>query len=137
MLVESRLPFPVDPTDIFKWIVFQLSSSNSNVIDIALQYIQALLSITKYRYNFIEQEGAMAAVIHILAKEGGQAQIQYQAIYIIWLLSFEVEIAAKLEKVYHVVPLLREISKSAIKEKVIRIIISTFKVILFFLHRTW
>ncbi len=130
LLVESRLPFPIDPTDIFKWIVFQLSSSNANVVDIALQLLQALLSITAYRYEFIEQEGSMAALMHILGKDG-QAQIQYQAIYVIWLLSFEVEISAKLEKVFHVVPTLREISKAAIKEKVVRIIISTFKVFCF------
>jgi V-type H+-transporting ATPase subunit H len=64
----------------------------------------------------------------------GSAQTQYQIIYIIWLLSFEEEICENLEKFqlfnsrrYHVTPVLKDIAQSAIKEKVVRVVLATFK----------
>jgi hypothetical protein len=56
---ESKLEYPTDPTDLFRWIILQLGSSNGNVVDIALQLLQSLLSIEGYRQAFFDTEGAI------------------------------------------------------------------------------
>ncbi|KAJ3258864.1 H(+)-transporting V1 sector ATPase subunit H [Boothiomyces macroporosus] len=127
LLGESHSSYPADPTELFTWVVFQLASTNSNVVDICLQFLQSLLAINMYRKEFVKQADGVLALLNILNKAGQSPQVQYQAIYSIWLLSFVKEIAADLEKKYHVIPVLRDIAKSAIKEKVVRIVISTFK----------
>ncbi|KAJ3307222.1 H(+)-transporting V1 sector ATPase subunit H [Kappamyces sp. JEL0829] len=127
LLAKSKTASQTDPTELFRWIMLQLASSNGNVVDIGLQLLQALLSIESYRVCFHRLEGAVAAILYVLKKEQCTAQIQYQAIYNIWLLSFVKEAAADLERAYHITPVLKDIAKSAIKEKVVRIILATFK----------
>ncbi|KAL9933655.1 hypothetical protein V8E36_007313 [Tilletia maclaganii] len=55
------------------------------------------------------------------------AQAQYQVILSFWLLSFDADIAASLNVKFGIVPLLADVARRAVKEKVIRIIFSTFK----------
>ncbi|KAJ3360925.1 H(+)-transporting V1 sector ATPase subunit H [Kappamyces sp. JEL0680] len=90
LLAKSKTAGQTDPTELFRWIMLQLASSNGNVVDIGLQLLQALLSIESYRVCFHRLEGAVAAA-------------------------------------YHITPVLKDIAKSAIKEKVVRIILATFK----------
>jgi V-type H+-transporting ATPase subunit H len=54
--------------------------------------------------------------------------MQYQIIYCFWLFSFDEEIAADMDKSYKIVHPLVEIAQHTIKEKVVRVIVSTFKV---------
>ncbi|KDN52585.1 ARM repeat-containing protein [Tilletiaria anomala UBC 951] len=54
-------------------------------------------------------------------------QLQYQSIFCLWLLSFDDEVAEKLNIIFPVVATLTEVAKSAIKEKVIRVIVATFR----------
>jgi V-type H+-transporting ATPase subunit H len=104
----------------------QLNSSNTNIVDISIQYLQAITSIQQYRIKIAETDGLILDILEILRKES-TAQVQYQSIYILWVLSFEPIVAKELEKVYHIVPVFKDVAKAAIKEKVIRIIIATFK----------
>ncbi|KAE8232987.1 hypothetical protein CF326_g1976 [Tilletia indica] len=55
------------------------------------------------------------------------AQAQYQVILCFWLLSFDADVAAQLNVKFGIIPLLADIARRAVKEKVIRIIFSTFK----------
>ncbi|KAK0531643.1 H(+)-transporting V1 sector ATPase subunit H [Tilletia horrida] len=55
------------------------------------------------------------------------AQAQYQVILSFWLLSFDADIAANLNVKFGIIPLLADIARRAVKEKVIRIVYSTFK----------
>jgi len=63
----------------------------------------------------------------ILNKTSSTPQIQYQIIFCLWLLTFEKDIAASINEKYDIIPVLVEIAKSAIKEKVIRVIIATLR----------
>ncbi|KAJ2996713.1 H(+)-transporting V1 sector ATPase subunit H [Globomyces sp. JEL0801] len=121
LLVESKLPYPTDPSELFAWIVFQLASTNPNVVDISIQLLQSLLSILAYRKAYFQQSGSIQSLLDILKKPNVTAQVQYQTIYCFWLLSFDPELAGKLEKIHHIIPFLKDIAKSAIKEKVVRI----------------
>ncbi len=61
-------------------------------------------------------------------KDNISPQQQYGAISCIWQLSFEQNAAEGLDKKYDIVALFTEIAKSAVKEKVIRVIVATFRV---------
>jgi len=55
------------------------------------------------------------------------AQMQYQLAFCFWLLTFDVEIASQFNKRFAVIPLLTELARSAVKEKVIRILVAIFR----------
>ena len=52
----------------------------------------------------------------------------YQAALCFWLLSFDGDVAHQVNVKYDIVPLLLDIAQGAVKEKVIRVIIATFRV---------
>ncbi|KAI8916734.1 ATPase, V1 complex, subunit H [Powellomyces hirtus] len=116
-----------DISELLAWITTQLHNPNSNVVDIAVQYLQSILSVSKYRLKFYQTPGGVQSLVDILKKGSPNAQMQYQVINCIWLLTLVPEIAADLQRKYDVVPILIDIAKSSIKEKVTRVVIATFK----------
>ena len=54
-------------------------------------------------------------------------QMQYQVIFCFWLLSFSESISEDINRKFSIVPLLVDIARGAVKEKVIRITIATLK----------
>lgn len=54
-------------------------------------------------------------------------QIQYQVIFCFWLLSFDESIAADINNKFGLIPILVDLVRSAVKEKVIRVSIATLK----------
>jgi hypothetical protein len=82
-------------------------------------------------------------LVSILRSDPGP-QMVYQVSFCIWLLTFEPEIAKDInrwalpyrirnphwtnDRQYDIIPLLTEAAQSAVKEKVVRVILATFKV---------
>ncbi|KAJ3016961.1 H(+)-transporting V1 sector ATPase subunit H [Thoreauomyces humboldtii] len=116
-----------DITDLLVWITAQLQNQNSHVVDIAVQYLQSILSVPAYRLRFYQTPHGVQSLIDILKKGSPNAQMQYQVINILWLLTLIKDIAADFQRKFDVIPLLIEIVKGAIKEKVTRVVIATFK----------
>lgn len=54
-------------------------------------------------------------------------QMVYQVAFCFWLLSFDQEIAAQLNTKFGIVPILADVARNAVKEKVIRVIVATFR----------
>ena len=54
--------------------------------------------------------------------------MSYQVGFCFWLLTFEQEIAEQINKKFDIIPLLTTVAQTAVKEKVIRVIIATFRV---------
>lgn len=54
-------------------------------------------------------------------------QIQYQVIFCFWLLSFDESIAADINNKFGLIPILVDLARAAVKEKVIRVSIATLK----------
>ena len=109
-----------------QWLFLHLNSSKSEIIDISLQYLQTTLAVPAFKSIFFDTEGSVTSLMGVLKKDS-TFQIQYQTIYCIWLLTFDTEICQEIEQEYHIIPVLKEIAKNAIKEKVVRIILATFK----------
>ncbi|KAI8911543.1 ATPase, V1 complex, subunit H [Gorgonomyces haynaldii] len=116
-----------DLQELFQWIIFQFSSTNESIVDIAIQYLANVLSVDVYRPKYAEYPNAIGSLVELIKKPNVSAQMQYQAIYCLWMLSYVPEACAQFASVHPVIPILKELAKLAIKEKVVRVIIATFK----------
>lgn len=112
--------------EFFSWLVTLLQSKNPGQVDLAVQLLQNQLKIIPGRFKFYETNGGISALLDIL-KSSPSPQMQYQVGFCFWLLSFEKPIATNLNRKYNVIPVLIDVAKAAMKEKVIRVIIATFK----------
>ncbi|KAI8999962.1 ATPase, V1 complex, subunit H [Gaertneriomyces semiglobifer] len=120
-------PEPQVKPEIAMWITGRLRDENPAIVDIAVQLLQSLLSVIEFRLTFYQTPNGVQSLVDILKKTSPNAQMQYQVIYAMWLLTLDEEIAADLQRKYDVVPVFIDIAKSAIKEKVVRVIFSTFR----------
>ncbi|BEI92182.1 uncharacterized protein CcaverHIS019_0410020 [Cutaneotrichosporon cavernicola] len=94
--------------------------------DIATQVLNAVLGKKQFRSAVWKQGDCISGLVKWL-KDNISPQQQYGAISCIWQLSFEQNAAEGLDKKYDIVALFTEIAKSAVKEKVIRVIVATFR----------
>jgi V-type H+-transporting ATPase subunit H len=62
-----------------------------------------------------------------ISKNDGPQEI-YEVTFAVWLLTFDKEIAVQLDRKYKIIPTLVELAKTAVKEKVTRIVVAIFKV---------
>ena len=63
-----------------------------------------------------------------MLKGNPTAQMSYQISFCLWLLTFDSDIASQLDKRYDVIPVLVDIAQGAPKEKIVRVIMATFRV---------
>ncbi|KAI9493260.1 ATPase V1 complex subunit H [Zychaea mexicana] len=127
LLVCSTKNRDIDIDDFFRWMTFQLQSRNPSLIELNIQILDALFHIPAYRKSFWNTLHAMDSFINVLKKGTSNPQVTYEAVFALWLLTFDEEIAANLNRKYDVIPMLVEIAKSAVKEKIIRVVVATFK----------
>ncbi|EGF76661.1 hypothetical protein BATDEDRAFT_37522 [Batrachochytrium dendrobatidis JAM81] len=118
---------PIDITDLLNWILFNLTNSNANIVDHASQFLQELLSVEEYRQAFYDLPGAMESLVSAMQKTPITAQLQYQLVYCIWLMTFIEKIAKEIQNKYKIFHILADMSRAAIKEKVVRVVVSTFR----------
>jgi len=83
-----------------------------------------MLRLDAYRVAFVELEG-IATIAEILSSRVG-FQIQYQLSFCLWVLTFNPDIAEKMNKCA-IIPILADILADAQKEKVSRIILAVFR----------
>ncbi|KAJ2781748.1 H(+)-transporting V1 sector ATPase subunit H [Coemansia interrupta] len=114
-----------------------LRSELTSVVDVAVQVMQSVLRVGRARsVLYGECPGCVAQLVDVLRRTvvGGRAprgvvavpQTQYEVVFCLWLLTFEAPIAESLNRTYDVIPLMVEIARAAVKEKVIRIIVATW-----------
>ncbi|KAF9808973.1 hypothetical protein IEO21_07662 [Rhodonia placenta] len=94
--------------------------------DIAVQCLEAVLSRPEFRKAAWQDTQLISGLVDILKRNPGP-QMSYQVGFCLWLLTFEQEVAEQINKKYDIVPVLTSIAQSAVKEKVIRVIVSTFR----------
>ncbi|KPV72809.1 uncharacterized protein RHOBADRAFT_17772 [Rhodotorula graminis WP1] len=103
--------------------------------DVAVQCLESVLRVSRARtmcWGPTEGKDAVAApkviegLVHLL-RASPSPQMQYQLAFCFWLLTFEDRIAAEINAQYNLIPLLLDVSKRAIKEKVIRVALASFR----------
>ena len=118
----------VNIAPLLSWCTDNLRNENLQISDLVVQLIQTLLWVQSRKKQIYSSIGLMPLMIETLQKFKLNSQMQYQIIYCIWLLSFENDIAVSLNREHHITPILIDIAQNAIKEKVVRVIASVFKV---------
>ncbi|CEP09165.1 hypothetical protein [Parasitella parasitica] len=130
LLICSTSQRDVDIHEFFRWMTFQLQSQHQHVIELNVQILDALFHIPAYRKAFWNTNHAIDSLVNLLknaqTKNIGPQKI-YELTFAIWLLTFDKEIAKNLDKKCQIIPTLVELAKSALKEKIIRVIIATFR----------
>ncbi|CAI2184745.1 3034_t:CDS:10 [Funneliformis geosporum] len=127
LIVSAQKPLPFDLEEFYRWITLKLKSNNPNVCDLAVQILDSTLRVPGYRLKLWEAPQAIDALVNLLKVRNPTPQMQYQIIFCFWLLTFERAVSLEFNKKYDLIPTLINIAKGAIKEKIIRVIIGTFK----------
>ncbi|KAF9557693.1 ATPase, V1 complex, subunit H [Agrocybe pediades] len=103
-----------------------IQGPSSNKRDIAVQCLESLLSRPDCRQEVWRIPTIIAGFVDILKRNPGP-QMSYQVSFSLWLLSFEQNIAEQINKNFDIIPILVQVAQSAVKEKVIRVIVATFR----------
>ncbi|WWD20731.1 hypothetical protein CI109_105207 [Kwoniella shandongensis] len=103
-----------------------LNGSRVPLWEVAAQVLGAVLGSKQFRKAVWEEENCISGLIKSL-KTNPNPQAQYWAITCLWQLSFEQVAAEGLDKKYDVVAVLTNVAKAAVKEKVTRVVIATFR----------
>ncbi|KAL9554891.1 hypothetical protein MBANPS3_002601 [Mucor bainieri] len=130
LLICSTPQRDVDIHEFFRWMTFQLQSQHQHVIELNVQILDALFHIPAYRQAFWKTSHAIDSLVSILKNASSRnlgPQKIYELAFAVWLLTFDTEIAKNLDKKCQIIPTLVELAKSAVKEKIIRVIIATFR----------
>ncbi|CCG81582.1 putative Vacuolar ATP synthase subunit H [Taphrina deformans PYCC 5710] len=112
----------------FEWYRSLASTQDQNT-DLQNLSVQALSSILRSQENrnaFWEEQENMDILIKLLKTHGG-IQLQYNAMLVIWLLSFDKPRAQELNAKFDIIAILSKIAKASIKEKVTRIAVATLR----------
>ncbi|KAF9234781.1 ATPase V1 complex subunit H [Melanogaster broomeanus] len=100
-----------------------VQGQSPNKRDVAVQCLEAVLARPESRKAVWAIPGIIAGLVEILRHKPGP-QMNYQVIFCLWLLSFEQEVAAQINKKFDIIPLLISVAQAAAKEKVIRNLIT-------------
>ncbi|KIJ60597.1 hypothetical protein HYDPIDRAFT_116892 [Hydnomerulius pinastri MD-312] len=103
-----------------------VQGTSPNKRDVAVQCLEALLARPECRKAVWAIPGIIAGFVEILRHKPGP-QMSYQVIFCLWLLSFEQDVAEQINKKFDIIPLLIAVAQAAVKEKVIRVIVATFR----------
>lgn len=115
--------------DYFLWLKDQIEERNPYK-DTLCRCLQMLFRIDYYRLAFYKLGGVESLTKYLnssLNSTGSKDQMQYQIIFCIWLLTFNEQIASRIQNNYMIIPLLADILNATEKEKVKRIILATFR----------
>lgn len=106
------------------WLKDQLRMQGNEYVQSVARCLQMMLRLDDYRHAFVGVDG-IATLVSVLSGRVN-FQIQYQLTFCLWVLSFNVGVATKLNK-FGVIPILADILSDAQKEKVSRIILAVFR----------
>ncbi|KAG5341063.1 hypothetical protein C0989_011922 [Termitomyces sp. Mn162] len=127
LLSSESTPLPLQYLKLFLATLASLVQGPApNKRDVAVQCLESLLARRNCRQAIWAVPGIIAGFIEILKQKPGP-QMSYQVAFCFWLLSFEQNVAEELDKKYDVIPLLIDVAQGAVKEKVIRVVVATFR----------
>ncbi|KAI9315854.1 ATPase V1 complex subunit H [Dichotomocladium elegans] len=127
LLCSTPDPASIDINPFCRWLSEKIGSRRLEHEDLAIQEAGALLQVREFRMTFWNTDNAVKGMVLDLTVPSVTQQMQYQIIFCLWLLTFEPEIAAKINHEYDLIPKLVAIAKGSFKEKVVRTSLATFR----------
>ncbi|KAI2797809.1 V-type proton ATPase subunit H [Blomia tropicalis] len=106
------------------WLIEQLKKQGNDYIQTTARCLQLMLRIDDYRDSFVHLDGLVAVFSALETRTN--FQIQYQLIFCVWICTFDYDLTLRMNR-YNAVPKLADILSESIKEKVIRMILATFR----------
>ncbi|TEB36033.1 ATPase, V1 complex, subunit H [Coprinellus micaceus] len=127
LLSAESTTLPPRQSDAFVDTLFKfIQSGSANKLNVAVQCLESLLARPQFRQAAWKIPPLIHALVDILKKNSGP-QMNYQVGFCIWLLTFEQNIAEQINKKYDIVAKLIEVVQAAVKEKVVRVVVATFR----------
>ncbi|KAF8636522.1 hypothetical protein AX17_003335 [Amanita inopinata Kibby_2008] len=120
MVANERLPPFLNTLSVL------IQSDSPAKRDVSVQCLEALLARPECREMVWEIPGIIQGFVDILKGKPGP-QMSYQVAFCLWLMSFNQTVAEQINKKYDIIPLLVNVAQLAVKEKVIRVIVATFR----------
>ncbi|KAI9297622.1 ATPase, V1 complex, subunit H [Neoconidiobolus thromboides FSU 785] len=127
LICTSTTAIPEQCDEFLDVIISQLSSQTPNIADISVQLLQSLLKNYTYRNVFFHKARGVPNLIALIQKEKTNPQLQYQVVFCFWMLTFEEEIAKEIDHQHSIISLLVKLARGTVKEKIVRVIIGTFR----------
>ncbi|KAI6650953.1 Vacuolar ATP synthase subunit h [Oopsacas minuta] len=123
----AHYQMPDENKDIFlQWVTQQFRMQSSEYLTSCAVALQYLLRTDTYRVYYIKKFSIKPMIDLLISKKG--LQLQYNLLFSLWLLSFNPNVCIKLtDKEHHVIPVLADILKHSTKQKIIRLIVATFR----------
>lgn len=118
-----------DLRDFIYWAKENLDEKNPYK-DTLCRCMQMLFRIDYYRLAFYKLDGVNSLVSYLegtLNSTSSKDQMQYQVIFCVWLLTFNDQIATRIQNNHMIIPVLADILNATEKEKVKRIILASFR----------
>ena len=106
------------------WLRDNLNLKDNDYLQNIARCLQMMLRVEEYRTTFVAIDG-VKHIIGVLSNKTN-FQIQYQLIFCLWIITFNVNLIEKLAR-YNIIPVLADILAETVKEKVTRIILATFR----------
>lgn len=100
---------PMEGSDLqyyLTWLKDQMKLHNNEYLQTVARCLQMMLRIDEYRLAFVKVEG-ISTLVSVLAGKVG-FQIQYQLTFCLWCLTFNPNLAEKMNR-YNVIPILADI----------------------------
>ncbi|KAI0928244.1 hypothetical protein AcW1_005549 [Taiwanofungus camphoratus] len=123
---SESLPLHPQQLQLFLNAFTSFIASDPHKCDVAVQCLEAVLPRPECRRAVWAKPSLIAGLVDILKRNPGP-QMSYQVGFCLWLLTFEQEIAEQINKKFDIIPTLIEVAQAAAKEKVIRVIVATFR----------
>ncbi|CAD6581082.1 MAG: H(+)-transporting V1 sector ATPase subunit H [Tremellales sp. Tagirdzhanova-0007] len=127
LIATDPKPFPASllPT-LLASLQGLLNGQRIPLWEVAAQVLGSVLGTKQFRLAAWGEDHCISGLIKSL-KTNPNPQAQYWAICCLWQLSFEQVAAEGMDKKYDVIALLMNVAKAAVKEKVTRVVIATFR----------
>lgn len=119
LMIKSNDVAHEDLTTVLHWANDQLKRSGFSELYTALSTLQIILRKDQYRLIYAQDNGLHK--LGDLLVPHGNYQILYQALYCIWLLSFNQKVAKEGFSQVKVIPRVVEVLRTATKDKVLRV----------------
>ncbi|TFL07561.1 armadillo-type protein [Pterulicium gracile] len=127
LLSSEKIPLPTSTLRSYiNFLATFIQGSSTNKREVSVQCLESLLTRPQCRRIVWENPNVTAGLIQIL-RQKPSPQLTYQIIFCIWLLTFEPDVADQINSQFDVIPIMLDIAQAAAKEKVVRVVVSTFR----------
>ncbi|KAG5441024.1 V-type proton ATPase subunit H [Clonorchis sinensis] len=111
------------------WLRDQLLIPKNEYDQTVARNLQMMLRIPKYRARYAEV-GGIETIVEVLGDKRTGIQLQYQLIFCLWCMSFDVQHVQRMCRSPLFIPTVADIFREAEREKIIRISLALFRSVL-------